>query len=98
MKESERCNTLEATRPAIETENSGMNLFGLQQQLYLTFFFLAVDDNGHMCEDCVSLKTKIGLDTVVLGTVGVYHYKVEGSLDIVNSCSLVCNNGPRVGF
>ncbi|CAD5112727.1 DgyrCDS1945 [Dimorphilus gyrociliatus] len=77
LREWEKCNTIEATRPGIENDNSDIN------------------EHAYMDQECEKLKAQIGVDTVIFGTVGVYHYRVPDCPDIINSCSIICENGPR---
>ena len=50
-----------------------------------------------MDEDLELLKVAAGLETVQLGSIGVYHYRLSDSARNVSTCSIVSKPGPRVG-
>ena len=49
-----------------------------------------------MDEHVERLKTTIGIDTVQLGSIGVYHYRLSDSTTGLSTCSIIANSGPRV--
>jgi len=50
-----------------------------------------------MDEDLELLKVAAGLETVQLGSIGVYHYRLSDSARNVSTCSIISKPGPRVG-
>ena len=49
-----------------------------------------------MDEHIERLKTTIGIDTVQLGSIGVYHYRLSDTTSGLSTCSIIANSGPRV--
>ena len=51
-----------------------------------------------MDEQVERQKTTIGIDTVQLGSIGVYHYRLNGLNTGLSTCSVIANSGPRVSI
>ncbi len=49
-----------------------------------------------MDEHVGRLKTTIGIDSVQLASIGVYHYRLSDSTTGLSTCSIIANSGPRV--
>ncbi len=53
-------------------------------------------EGSYMDEQVERQKTTIGIDTVQLGSIGVYHYRLNGLNTGLSTCSVIANSGPRV--
>ncbi len=49
-----------------------------------------------MDEELEALKVQAELDTIQLGSIGCYHYKLSDSANNMSTCSIVVQGGPRV--
>ena len=56
----------------------------------------ASGEGSYMDEDLENLKVSTGLDTVQLGSIGVYHYRVSDSPSNISTVSIIVNGGPKV--
>ena len=57
---------------------------------------LLLGEGSYMDEDLELLKVAAGLETVQLGSIGVYHYRLSDSARNVSTCSIISKPGPRV--
>lgn len=56
----------------------------------------ASGEGSYMDEELEQLKVSVGLETVQLGSIGAYHYRVSESPNNISTCSIIANGGPRV--
>ena len=59
---------------------------------------LLLGEGSYMDEDLELLKVAAGLETVQLGSIGVYHYRLSDSARNVSTCSIISKPGPRVRY